>query len=240
MRYFNDNYLVDEYGALYSIFRGKLKKLKPYRNHNGYLMYRVRENGKTKAYSSHHLSYYVNVERFSSKDGLQIDHIDGNKDNNHFSNLRRVTPKENANNINTCKLSVSGRSRCTDKVYPTDLLPKAFYPTKKFSKEDLSPVKTVSKEHIKRYGYNRNKNCVVCNEPTGGKLCLKCYNEIKASNIPSKDTLVSELLSGRSLLQLAKLYGISDNAYRKWLKKHDLPTKRNSIKEFIRAYRQVV
>lgn len=56
MRYFNDNYLVDEYGALYSIFRGKLKKLKPYRNHNGYLMYRVRENGKTKAYSSHHLS----------------------------------------------------------------------------------------------------------------------------------------------------------------------------------------
>lgn len=93
MRYFNDNYLVDEYGALYSIFRGKLKKLKPYRNQNGYLMYRVRENGKTKAYSSHHLSYYVNVERFSSKDGLQIDHIDGNKDNNHFSNLRRVTPK---------------------------------------------------------------------------------------------------------------------------------------------------
>lgn len=232
MRYFNDNYLVDEYGALYSIFRGKLRKLKPYRNQNGYLMYRVRENGKTKTYSSHHLSYYVNVARFSPKDGLQIDHIDGNKENNHFLNLRRVTHKENANNINTCKLSVTGRSRCTDKIYPTDLLPKAFYPTKKFSQEDLPPVK--------KYQGNKRNNCTICNTLTSGKLCLKCYKEINASNIPSKDTLISDLLSGNSLLQLAKGYGISDNAYRKWLNKHDLPTKRNSIKEFIRAYRQVV
>lgn len=240
MRYFNDNYLVDEYGALYSIFRGKLKKLKPYRTQKGYLMYRVRENGKTKTYSSHHLSYYVNVERFSPKDGLQIDHIDGNKDNNHFSNLRRVTPKENANNINTCRLSVKGRSRCADKVYPTDLLPKAFYPTKKFSKEDLPPVDIVREKHMRLYGYYKNNNCIICNEPTGGELCLKCYKEIKASNIPSRDILVADLLSGRSLLQIAKLYGVSDNAYRKWLKKRNLPTKRNSIREFIRAYSQVV
>ena len=240
MRYFNDNYLVDEYGALYSIFRGKLRKLKPYRNQNGYLMYRVRENGKTKTYSSHHLSYYVNVERFSPKDGLHIDHIDGNKDNNHFSNLRRVTPKENANNINTCRLSVKGYGKLENRVYPTDLLPKAFYPTKKFSEEDLPPVDIVREKHIRLYGYYKNNNCVICNEPTLGELCLKCYKEIKASNIPSRDTLVAELLSGRSLLQIAKSYGVSDNAYRKWLKKRDLPTKRNSIKEFIRAYSQVV
>lgn len=36
MRYYNENYVVNEYGELFSLFSGRLKKLKPYFNHRGY------------------------------------------------------------------------------------------------------------------------------------------------------------------------------------------------------------
>lgn len=109
---FDGNYSVDEYGNVYSHKYGKLRKLKPYINKRGYIMFRLRVDGKTVQYSGHHLSYYVNVSEFDTSDGLQIDHIDGNKQNNHFSNLRRVTAKENMRNPNTIKY---GRS-CTNKL----------------------------------------------------------------------------------------------------------------------------
>lgn len=98
---FDDNYSVDEYGNVYSHKYGKLRKLKPYINKKGYIMFRLRVDGKTIQYSGHHLSYFVNVGKFDTSDGLQIDHIDGNKLNNHYSNLRRVTASDNARNPNT-------------------------------------------------------------------------------------------------------------------------------------------
>ena len=35
MRYYNENYVVNEYGELFSLFGHKLKKLKPYFNKRG-------------------------------------------------------------------------------------------------------------------------------------------------------------------------------------------------------------
>lgn len=40
-------------------------------------------------------------------------------------------------------------------------------------------------------------------------------------------------MTNKSLVKLAKKYGISDNAYRKWLAKRGLPTKYRDIKSFI-------
>ena len=95
MYHYDENYVVNEYGELFSVFGNRLKKLKPYINARGYAMYRLRVNGKTIHRSAHFLSYWVNIGHFDKSDGLQIDHIDGNKRNNHYLNLRRVTPKDN-------------------------------------------------------------------------------------------------------------------------------------------------
>lgn len=220
MRYYNENYVVNEYGELFSLFGHKLKKLKPYYNHRGYAMYRLRINGKTVQRSAHHLSYWVNIGHFDTSDGLQIDHIDGNKLNNHYTNLRRVTPKDNCNNINTIgalpKKSRSGY-RLTDK----DKLPSEYVKSKEFDSSDITEEDT-----------KRNK-CVICGESTNGELCLNCYLDKKAERIPSRETLISDLITNKPLVKLASQYGVSDNAYRKWLTKRGLPAKLKDIKLFL-------
>ena len=230
MRYYNENYVVNEYGELFSLFGHKLKKLKPYYNQRGYAMYRLRVNGKTIQRSAHHLSYWVNIGHFDTSDGLQIDHIDGNKLNNHYTNLRRITPKDNCNNINTIgalpKKSRSGY-RLTDK----DKLPSEYIKEKEFDSSVLS-TKRITRTHTGREYVKRNL-CTVCGDYTQGTLCLNCYLDKKAERIPSRENLIEDLKSNKPLIKLASHYGVSDNAYRKWLTKRGLPAKLKDIKLFI-------
>lgn len=236
LRYYNENYVVNEYGELFSLYNHKIKKLRPYINARGYIMYRLSANGKTIHKPAHHLSYWVNIGPFDTSDGLQIDHIDGNKRNNYYKNLRRVTPRDNANNINTApELKPSSRSgyRLTNQ----DGLPSKYIKSKVFEPDEFERL------HKCNHNNNNNRNCncgtvkhnhcEICGELTNGKLCLNCYKDKKSARIPSKDELVKDLKSGEPLIKLASKYDISDNAYRKWLRKRGLPTKSKEIKSFI-------
>lgn len=224
MRHFNENYVVTECGELFSLFHHKLRKLKPYLNSGGYLVYRLRINGVTKHFTAHHLSYFVNVGEFDTSDGLCIDHIDGNKLNNHYTNLRRVTWKDNANNINTAG-DLPYKSRSGYRIMPTDCLPKVYEKKAKFDEKELfvSRCKDYCKYTTKR------KSCSLCGSLTSGNLCLSCFKERKSSGIPPREQLEKELFTGEPLTKLCLTYGISDNAYRKWLKKRGLPFKRKDI-----------
>lgn len=140
---FDDNYSVDEYGNVYSHMYGKLRKLKPYINKRGYVMFRLRIDGKTVQYSGHHLSYFVNVAKFDTSDGLQIDHIDGNKLNNHYSNLRRVTASDNQRNPNTIKYGRQSVNKLNLDVDELRSLRKRGYSYKEISKMYNCCVATV-------------------------------------------------------------------------------------------------
>lgn len=90
MRQFRDtNYLVSPNG---DIFRyGKKRKLKV--SKEGYLRCSLSINGKQSTYLVHRM---VGECYLSNPNNLpQIDHLDSNKSNNHFSNLEWVTPSEN-------------------------------------------------------------------------------------------------------------------------------------------------
>jgi len=64
----------------------------------------IQLNGKK--YPSHHIVWFLETGNFPQK---QIDHIDGNKLNNNFLNLRQVTNKQNTENRGAQKNNKLGR-----------------------------------------------------------------------------------------------------------------------------------
>lgn len=63
----------------------------------------IQLNGRK--YPSHHIVWFIETNSFPQK---QIDHIDGNKTNNKFSNLREVTNKQNTENRGKQKNNKTG------------------------------------------------------------------------------------------------------------------------------------
>lgn len=99
----DSTYEVSEYGDVKSVDRaikrgGKIhkikgKKLKHKICRNGYHRVGLSKNGKTKHKSVHRLVAKLFIGKPNKK--LEINHIDGNKSNNHFTNLEWVTRSEN-------------------------------------------------------------------------------------------------------------------------------------------------
>ena len=86
-----DLYAVSSLGRVKNIKRGKIRKLFP--NHGGYWRVVLRRNGKQKNASVHRL---VAQEFIGFSDKPEVNHKDGDKNNNAVSNLEWTTRKENA------------------------------------------------------------------------------------------------------------------------------------------------
>ena len=71
----------------------KVRECKQTLNTWGYMTVNLSKNGKGSTKRVHRLV----ANAFLGESNLQIDHIDGNKQNNRLDNLEYVTPKENTN-----------------------------------------------------------------------------------------------------------------------------------------------
>ena len=79
--------------------RTQPKILKPYLDKDGYEIVRLSKNSKLKAFKIHRLVAIYFLDNVKNK--LAVDHIDTNRRNNNYTNLRWVTNEENSNNPNT-------------------------------------------------------------------------------------------------------------------------------------------
>lgn len=61
------------------------------------------------------------------------------------------------------------------------------------------------------------------------KMCSNCYSVYLAKNIPPKEEL-EPLIYKLPFTTIAKQYGVTDNAVRKWCKKYGLPYRKEDIK----------
>jgi len=94
---YDGRYYVSKTGEIYSEYLKR--KMKPFNRGNGYLTVRLSVDGKVKNIMVHQLvaaAFVLNPNQYK-----EIDHIDGNKENNVYTNLRYVKHIDNMRNPNT-------------------------------------------------------------------------------------------------------------------------------------------
>ena len=90
-----EKYMISNWGNAKGINGEKI--IKPQIVGSGHCQLQIRKDGESKYFYVHRLVGEHFLEKPSAEKCL-IDHIDRNKTNNHFSNLRWVTHQENCNN----------------------------------------------------------------------------------------------------------------------------------------------
>lgn len=94
-----DYYTIDEEGKVYSEYSKRYLTPCANKNNTQNNYFRVnlqRQDGTTNRYAIHRMLMLA-FRPVKDMENLQVNHIDGNKQNNDFSNLEWVTAKENIN-----------------------------------------------------------------------------------------------------------------------------------------------
>lgn len=157
-----------------------------------------------------------------------VHHIDLNRTNNDVDNLMIfATEKDHIafHNGMGAILQDNGTYVCNDKdkIEYYDYLNR----TKKEIDENIIDIGSVV---INKNGrlYNLCPICK-CNIKTlSAKMCQKCHFNDRAKNIPDKNVL-EKLIKEKSMVEIGKQYGVSDNAVRRWCIKYGLPYRRKDI-----------
>lgn len=81
---------------------------------------------------------------------------------------------------------------------------------------------------------HKDSICPICNGHKwfDANICLDCYRKsIYTTKKPDRDIL-KKLIYTESFLTIGKMFGVSDNAVRKWCITYNLPSKKTVIKSY--------
>ncbi len=92
---FDEQYMVSNFGRVLNFKSNAI--LKQSTNYKGYKVVSLLKDGKPKQKRVHRIVAKAFIGETDKKGADQINHKDGNKSNNHISNLEWCTPKENIN-----------------------------------------------------------------------------------------------------------------------------------------------
>lgn len=131
------------------------KIIKPFHNKRGYLRIGLVVDGEKKKYQLHRLV----AEAFcpGKKEGLQVNHIDGNKENNNANNLEWITPGDNQRHAFRLGLK---KPRINDPL-------KSKRVAQYTKNGELVKIYPSSKEAERETGFLRSNICTICRKGKG-------------------------------------------------------------------------
>jgi len=147
----NDNYAVSNFGRVKRIveedntYVGRILKMPL--NGRGYQRVCLCKNGIVKHCTVHTLI----AEAFLGKrpKGYEINHIDGDKENNYIWNLEYVTQKENIQHAVENGLCPRGSNHYHSKLVESDILKiREMYKTGRYCQWEIADKFKVAKQHI--------------------------------------------------------------------------------------------
>jgi len=146
---YEGNYIISESGVVVraKATRGAVlgKRLKPCTDKGGYVRVKLFLNGVHKYHSLHCLVAAAFIgER---PQGLDINHIDGNKANAHFSNLEYVTRRENIRHASAMGLMATG-DRSGARTHPESYRKDGAYCNARLSEDDVRRIHTLHKQGV--------------------------------------------------------------------------------------------
>ena len=124
---------------------------------------------------------------------LQLDHINGNHNDNRLENLRIICPNCHTQTDTFGNKKSKRHNYCIDCGTEINL---------------------------------KSKRCVTCSRKTRRRFT------VQPENRPSKEELL-ELIKTKSFVEIGKMFGVQDNAIRKWCKSYGIPHTKAQIKEMI-------
>lgn len=140
-------YLISEYGDIISLdAKAFLKYRKTENDKDGYLKVTLRINKKSKKFFVHRLVALMFCNGYSSD--KVVNHIDGNKKNNHYSNLEWVSSKENERHAsdNDLKAINERNSMCKYSSETVEMICKAL--SKGYSIEETSKLLNIPYSYV--------------------------------------------------------------------------------------------
>ena len=154
-----------------------------------------------------------NVGKWNNKPlTLTLDHINGINNDNRLENLQFVCPN-------------------CDSQQDT-------YGSKNF--KNTLKYKNINLDNDGRELYVSNnkhvRRCAKCGKEISASssgLCVECYRKIQRKNIPSKKTLINELKTFVSFVELGKRLGVTDNCIKKWLRIYNIPYLKKDLLKWI-------
>lgn len=171
---------------------------------------------------------------------LQVHHKDGDTLNNTLENLVLLCPNCHAQTENYCgknknkeKFGIN-EEELVEALYASENIHQALVKIGKTDGNWYPKVREIMKKHnIVFYKEKReSKLCPNCGKPISknSQTCLECAHlKQRVSERPSREEL-KNLIRTQGFTVIAKNYGVTDNAIRKWCDAYGLPRKKKDIK----------